>query len=414
MQNLKTSKVCDECQISGSKKLESIIFLGYHPPVNNYYEIGSKAEEQPSYPCELFFCEESKLLQLGVTVNQEILFPSSYPYTSSTTKILRDNFANLYNETTKLFSLDENDLIVDIGSNDGNLLSNFMHKHKVLGVTPEDIGNLAIQKGIPTIIDYFGEKVASQILNENGKAKIITATNVFAHIDNPNLITKLIEGLLDDDGAFISESHYLIPLLDTLQYDTIYHEHLRYYSLTSLKYLLEKNGLRPFKAQKIPTHGGSIRVFACKSDSSIETDKSITEILAEEKEYLNLKSLHKFRDNVVKSKLALISLLKEINEDGKTIVGISAPSRASTLINYVGLDSDIIDCIFEIKGSYKIGKYVPGTRIPVLDEKILYEKQPDYALIFSWHIADDLIANLRKNGFNGKFIIPLPEPKIVQ
>ena len=408
----KSSKISNVCQISNSKDLKSVIFLGYHPPVNNYELIDTPASEEKSFPCELFFCEESKLAQLGLIVDKEILFPSSYPYTSSTTKNLRDNFADLYKETMEQISLSSNDLIIDIGSNDGNLLSNFMNNHRVLGVTPEDIGNLAIEKGIPTIIDYFSDNVVDQILKDHGKAKVITATNVFAHIDDPNHISSLIYKLLDDDGIFISESHYLIPLIDTLQFDTIYHEHLRYYSLSSLKYLLNKNNFYPFKASKISTHGGSIRVFASK-DKSNEVHDSIEKILDEEKEYLNLEKLNEFKNRVVQSKTDLMKLINDIKSKNEKIYGISAPSRASTLINYVGIDSDLIDCIVEITGSYKIGKYMPGTRIPVLDEKILYEDQPEYALLFSWHIADELIPKIKKLGFKGKFIIPLPSPKIV-
>lgn len=408
----KTSKISDTCQISGSKDLKSVIFLGYHPPVNEYKKIGTLPEESPSYPCELLFCEDSKLAQLGLVVDQEILFPSSYPYTSSTTKILRDNFANLYEEVLKVISLKKEDLVIDIGSNDGNLLSNFKDHHRVLGVTPEDIGKIAIERGIPTIIDYFSEKVVDEILEKHGKAKVVTATNVFAHIDEPNKITTLINKVLDDDGIFISESHYLIPLIKTLQYDTIYHEHLRYYSLTSLKFLLEKNNFSPFKATEIPTHGGSIRVFASKSNV-YKTHKSVESTLKLEKKYLNMESMNQFKERVVLSKSSLMSLINKIKSAGKEIYGISAPSRASTLINYVGLDSDLIKCIVEIKGSHKIGKYMPGTTIPVLDEKILYENQPEYALIFSWHIADELIPKIKKLGYKGKFIVPLPEPKII-
>jgi len=407
------SKISRTCQITGSKDLKSVIFLGYHPPVNHYIEIGSDPCEIPSYPCELLYCEESKLAQLGLVVDSEILFPSSYPYTSSTTKILRENFQNLYKETIETINLGKEDLIVDVGSNDGNLLSNFKDNHRVLGVTPEDIGNLAIQKGIPTIIDYFSNPVVESILQEHGNASVVTATNVFAHIDNPNLITELINKLLHDDGIFISESHYLIPLLETVQYDTIYHEHLRYYSLTSLKLLLEKNGFTVFKASKIPTHGGSIRVYASKNNS-IPIDSSVQDILDEEKPFLTMQAMQKFKNDVVSSKINLMSLIQDIKIKGQTIFGISAPSRASTLINYVGLDKDIIDCIVEIKGSYKIGKYMPGTLIPVLDEAILYEKQPEYALLFSWHIADELIPKLKELGYKGKFIVPLPIPTIVE
>ena len=413
MNNNKSSRITTECQISGSKNLESIIFLGYHPPVNEYVKIGTPADEKPSYPCELLYCADSKLVQLGQIVDATILFPPEYPYTSSTTKILRENFTELYQEASTILDLKKDDLIIDIGSNDGNLLSNFKDNHRVLGVTPEEVGKLAIEKGIPTIIDYFNENVVDKILNEHGKAKVITATNVFAHIDNPNKVTQLIGKLLTDDGVFINESHYLASLIKTLQYDTIYHEHLRYYSMASLKFLLEKNELKPFFAKKIPTHGGSIRVYSAKSDLYSKND-SVEKILHDEAETISIDSLHKFRNDVLMSKLKLHTLLNSIKTDDKKIFGISSPSRASTLVNYVGLDQDIIECIVEIKGSHKIGKYMPGTRIPVLDESVLYAEQPEYALLFSWHIADELIPKLKELGYEGKFIVPLPEPHIVE
>jgi uncharacterized protein (UPF0297 family) len=409
----KSSRVARKCQISGSKNLESIIFLGYHPPVNEYVKIGVPADEKPSYPCELLYCPDSKLVQLGQIVDAAVLFPPEYPYTSSTTKILRENFAELYEESSTMLNLKKDDLIIDIGSNDGNLLSNFKDNHKVLGVTPEEVGKLAIEKGIPTIIDYFNEDVVETILREHGKAKVITATNVFAHIDDPNKITQLISKLLADDGVFINESHYLASLVKTLQYDTIYHEHLRYYSMASLKFLLEKNGLTPFFAKKIPTHGGSIRVYATKS-SLHSIDQSVENTLNDELETISIDSLHQFKNDVLMSKLKLYSLLNSIKGEKKRIFGISSPSRASTLVNYVGLDQDIIECTVEINGSHKIGKYMPGSRIPVLDESILYSEQPEYALLFSWHIADELIPKLKQLGFKGKFIVPLPEPHIVE
>ena len=169
----KFSKVVTKCQISNSKKLESLIFLGYLPPVNTLRKIGSAFEEEISFPDELLYCKKSKLAQLGCIVDKEILFPYSYPYTSSTTKILRENFADLYKETKKIIYLRSKDLVIDIGSNDGNLLSNFKDSHKVLGVTPEKIGKLAIKKGIPTIIDYFDNKTVKKILRKHGKAKIL-------------------------------------------------------------------------------------------------------------------------------------------------------------------------------------------------------------------------------------------------
>ena len=289
----KLSKQVTHCQISKSKDLKSIIFLGYLPPVNTLNKIDSIPKEETFFPAELLYCKVSKLAQLGCIVNKEILFPYTYPYTSSTTKILRENFLNLYNDTKKNIGLSKNDLIVDIGSNDGNLLSNFKN-HRVLGVTPEKIGKIAIKKGIPTIINYFNKKTSSKIIKKYGKAKIITATNVFAHIDNINNIVKLIKHTLKQDGVFISESHYLLPLIKTLQYDTIYHEHLRYYSVQSLKYLFEQHDLEIIDTKEIPTHGGSIRVYAAKK-GRFKKSKNVEKQIKKERKYLNTKSFEKFK-----------------------------------------------------------------------------------------------------------------------
>lgn len=411
--NFKTSAVVEKCQSCSNPKLESILFLGYLPPVNKLNPIGSRPVEEPSYPAELLYCQKCHLVQLGLIVSPKILFPPEYPYTSSTTKILRENFAELYQECKTITNLGKNDLVVDIGSNDGNLLSNFKDNHRVLGITPEEIGKTAIEKGIPTIISYFNQETAGKIKKEQGKAKIITATNVFAHIDNINQITELILELLEEDGVFISESHYLLPLIEKLQYDTIYHEHLRYYSLHSLKFLLEGHGLEIIHSKAIPTHGGSIRVYAARKGKHT-VKNTVRNMLEKERSIVtDKKNLLEFKERIVVSKLKLYSLLLDINKRGQRIYGISAPSRASTLINYAGLDDGILHCVVEVSGSHKIGKYIPGTLIPIEDESKLFEDQPDYALLLSWHIADELIPKLRQKGYKGKFIVPLPEPRIV-
>lgn len=405
------SKTISKCQISGSKDLKSIMFLGYLPPPTEMKKINSKIEEETFYPADLVYCSKSKLVQLNTIVNKEILFSKDYAYTSSTTKILRENFRELYNDCTKILKISSRDLIVDIGSNDGNLLSNFKNNHRVLGITPEKIGKIAIRKGIPTLIRYFDSSTAKLVLKKYGKAKIITATNVFAHIENVSELMKNILKILDEDGIFISESHYLVSLIKTNQYDTIYHEHLRYYSLSSLKYLFDKYGLKIVHAKKINTHGGSIRVYATRS-KKFKTNKNVDKILKLEKKYLNWKTFNNFRNNVFKSKINLYSILKNIKNKNKKICGIGAPARASTLINYIGLDENIIDYVLEIEGSKKIGNYIPGTKIPIMSEKKLFIDQPDFAILFSWHIASELKKKLRKRGFKGKFIVPLPNPSI--
>jgi len=408
----KKSKTINKCQISGINDLKTIISLGYLPPVNKMQKIGRKKEETTFFPVELMYSKSSKLVQLNNLVDKSILFPREYPYTSSTTKVLKENFKELYKECTKLINPKTNDLIIDIGSNDGNLLNNFKKNHKVLGVTPENIGKIAIKKGINTLITYFDEKASKYIYRKFGKAKIITATNVFAHIENIRDLMKNILRVLKTDGVFITESHYLVSLIKELQYDTIYHEHLRYYSLLSLKYLFDKYNLSIFHAKKITTHGGSIRVYVGRK-GKFKILKSVKKIINEEKNFLNWKNFNKFRYDVVKAKLNLYSILSSIAKRKYKIYGIGAPSRASTLINYLGLTNEILECVCEIDGSYKIGNYMPGTNIPIISEKKLYLDQPKYAMLLSWHISKELISNLKKRGFKGKFIIPLPIPKIV-
>jgi len=369
--------------------------------------------EQPAYPAQVLRCRKCKLVQLGLIVDPAILFPPSYPYTSGTTKILRDNFAEMYREVQSLYPLESDDLAVDIGSNDGTLLSNFQNGgHRVYGIEPTNAGKLAQARGITTDISFFNRASARRAVDANGPAKIISATNVFAHIEDVHEIVESILELLADDGIFLSESHYFLSLIETLQYDTIYHEHLRYYTLTSLKYLLEMHGLEIIHAHRIPTHGGSIRVFAAHK-GKYDVRDTVAPILAEEAREVTDAKLHEFARNVVSSKIALYALLKDLKARGERFYAIGAPSRASTFVNYVGLDDGILDCVLEIKGSYKIGKYMPGTLIPVLEESKLYADQPEYALLLSWHISDELIANLKKRGFKGKFIVPLPEPKVV-
>ena len=403
-------KFIDQCQISKNKNIIKFLSLGKLPLVNT---LSNKDLNNPELfaPLDLYYCPISKLVQLGIIIDQKLLFPKSYPYTSSTTQILRDNFKDLRIEIERNKLIKKNDLVIDIGSNDGNLLSNFMKNYKVLGITPELIGKLAIKKGIPTILDYFNSDVAKTILKKYGKAKIITATNVFAHIDKIDYILKNIKKILSKDGCFISESHYLMPLLINNQYDTVYHEHLRYYSLTSLNFLFQKHGLEIFNAKKIGTHGGSIRVYASVKNSK-KINPIINKIYKEEK-IINIQYLKKFQSKVVLSKLKLLSILYSLKNKKNKIAGIGAPSRATTLINYCALDANIIEVIFEIKGSKKIGLNIPGTNIPVIEEKFSEIRKFDFLVLFSWHIKDQLIKIFKNKGYKGKFIIPLPYPKIL-
>ncbi len=404
----------EACQICGNDELDNVLSLGYMPPVNQMVPIGAVARQQPWFPTNLLHCPKCGLVQLGLAVDPVIIFPPEYPYTSGTTKLLRDNFADLHRESAAMLGLGEKDLVIDIGSNDGTLLSNFQKGgHRVLGIEPTDVGDIANQRGIPTLKRYFGVAVAREVREKYGPARVVTAANCFAHIEDVHAIVDGIVEMLAEDGVFISESHYLIPLLDTLQYDTIYHEHLRYYSLASLKHLLEMHDLDVLHARPIPSHGGSIRVYAGRHGTHPIQGSVRHMLAAEPRGQAMSRRLAEFKRDVVLSKLRLMTMLRDLKEKGARIAGISAPSRASTMVNYVGLDEGIIDYVCEIAGSLKIGKCMPGTAIPVVDEARLFAHQPDCAVIFSWHIADELAPKLKTEGFRGQLITPLPVPRFL-
>jgi SAM-dependent methyltransferase len=410
-----SSRPISSCQICRHDGLDSVLFVGFIPPVNTMPDVGSMPVEQAAFPLEMVRCPACGHVQIGLEVDAEVLFPFSYPYLSGSTRILRENFADLYVKTMAVLPLAADDLVVDIGSNDGTLLGNFLKGgHRVLGIEPSQAGLVARERDVETLTAYFNQATAAQVLESHGKARVITAANVFAHIAEPHGVVAAITDLLAPDGLFISESHYLLGLVETVQYDTIYHEHLRYYHLGSLIRLLAEHGLEVFKVERIPTHGGSIRVFSARQGKH-SVDASVAQALAAEAAAgLNDGSgLKTFRDRVIRSKVELFELLAPLKRAGARIYGIGAPSRASTLINYTGLDDGTLDCVLEISSSHKLNKYIPGTRIPVLDEKKLFEDQPEYALLLSWHITDELVANLKSKGFKGKFISPLPTPRIM-
>jgi hypothetical protein len=404
-----------ECQICQNTELQSVLFLGYVPPVNQMETVGATPKEELMFPLSLLYCGQCYLVQIGLKVDAEILFPPSYPYTSGTTRILRDNFANLHSECRRLGIVTDGSFCIDVGSNDGTLLGNFHDSGcKVLGIEPTDQGELARKRGMETIQAFFSQDTAKQVVASHGQAELITAANVFAHIWDIDDVVSGVKTLLKDDGVFISENHYLLPLVETLQYDTIYHEHLRYYSLHALQSLFAKHDLEIVRAQRIPTHGGSVRVFTARKGQR-QVDPSVGELLEAERSagLLDASTYQKFAQDVAQSKLDLMALLRDIKARGEKVYGIAAPSRASTLVTYTGLDHETLSCVLEITGSHKIDKYMPGTRIPVIDEAALFKDQPEYALMLGWHIAKELMPKLKNKGFKGKFILPLPKVEVV-
>lgn len=399
-----------ECQGCKSKRTpKPRFFAGYLPSVNR---MTPGLVEEPFFPAQLVECPDCTLVQLDTLVDAGILFPPHYPYQSGSTALLKRNFAELANQQIPFLKTD--DLVVDIGSNDGTLLANFIGRStRVLGIEPTDNAKIAADKGIPTLQKFFNMTTAREAVDKVGKASLITACNVFAHMPHLDEIMNGVNILLKPGGLFVTESHYLLSLLKTLQYDTIYHEHLRYYSLTSLQHLFSRHGFCVLSAKEIPTHGGSIRVVAMRvGEMGVPHPNwgSVHERFDKEKQLLTDEGWSKFSLRVQEARRHLMLMLYE--SVGETY-GVGAPSRATTLIHYLGLDTSLLKCVCELPGSPKVGLNIPGTNIPVVSEQKLIDDQPDQALILSWHLADEIIPKLRQKGYEGKFIVPLPVPRMV-
>lgn len=402
------------CQICQTTGLVLILPLGHQPPAHSHLTAVKLSEPEVAFPLNLVLCPACHLLQLDYVVDPRILFPPDYPYQTGLTRMLVDNFRSLAALLVERYHLDETNLVIDIGSNDGTLLQGFLEKGvRVLGVEPTDAAKIANSRGLETIQTYFDDTSPSTILAKYGSARVVTATNVFAHIHNPSQLVKNIGALLSPDGVFVSESQYLLDIFHKMEFDTVYHEHLRYYSLKPLQKLFAINGFTLIDAERITAAGGSIRVYAQKGNWPVSP--RVNELIAAEEQagLYDRERLREFARRSVSVKRALLGLLLECKKSGARIYGLGGPCRSNTLLNFSKIDGSLIEVNCEKKGSPKIGLYTPGAHIPVVDEERIFQDQPEYVLVLSWHIGEELMKKIRSLGYRGQFIVPLPIPRIV-
>ncbi len=362
------------CQLCSSEKLEEILDLGHHPPSDRFLSESELKEKEVFYPLKVVFCNSCKLAQLSYAVDPAVLFGESFVYRTGFNNHLKKHFQGLAEMLAKKIALKEGDFVIDIGSNDGTLLGFYPKGVKVLGIDPSSVADIAMQNGVPTIKDFFGEELAKTISKKYGKAKIITCNNTFAHVKGLHSLVNGVKELLTDDGVFLTESHYFLDLIQKLQHSEIYLEHLRYYSVKSLVNLFGRFEMDLFDVERIDTHGGSIRAFACKK-GAYPISESVKALLAEEERFqLNSKkTFEEFRKKASKNKIDLALLLNKIKSEGKSIVGIGAPAKGNTLLNFCRIGPELVDYCVE-KSDLKIGKYTPGTHIKIVaEEKMLKE-----------------------------------------
>lgn len=403
-----------KCQICGNTKLQTVLSLGHQPVVQEYLTGEQLRHGEATYPLSLCFCSRCGLTQLEYIPDPEIVFPKTYPYRTGMTNMLIRNFRALAETLDEKYHFKPKDLIIDIGSNDGTLLQGFKEKGmRVLGIEPTDAAKVANKNKIPTIQKFFDTKTAAAVVKKYGTARIVAATNVFAHINNVPQLMANIKTVLAKDGVFVSESQYLMDIIEKLEFDTVYHEHLRFYGLKPLAYLFAKAGMSIVDAERISAAGGSIRVYAMKGKHA--PSARVKELMKKENEagLYDIKKLREFAAAAVGAKHELLRVLIHCKQTGARIVGIGSPARSNTLLGFAKIDEQLLDYAVERAGSPKIGMFTPGTHIPVVDEEKLFQDQPEYALMLSWHIGPELMEKLRTAGYRGKFIMPLPKPEIM-
>lgn len=403
------------CRICGSSELVSFLNLGPMPIPNGFLSRDDLKKKEDYYPLKVCVCKNCWLVQLTHTIPPEIMF-ENYVYIPSTSLTMTEHFKSLSKELIKNYALDSNSLVIDVGSNDGTLLGYFKEQEiQVLGIDPAaNLAHLSNLKGIPTINDFFSNRLANKLRKTKGKAKVITATNVVAHIHDLNDLMNGINTILDKDGVFVMEFPYLVDLFQKNEFDTIYHEHLSYFSLQPLTFLFKKHRLVLIDVKRVPVHGGSLRVYVAKKKSKNKQSKRVPEFILQErlKKFDKKNTYDDFARRVKVIRRDLTQYLKRLKKEGKRIVGYGAAAKGNVLLNYCKIGSEMLDYIVD-SIPFKQGKYTPGTHIRIFPESKLEKEMPDYALLLSWNFADEILRkqqSYREKG--GQFIITIPYLRI--
>jgi methylation protein EvaC len=404
----------DICRFCFSTNLIPVINLGYVPLAGGFLDSKKTFSSEKNYPLEISFCKDCYLVQSINIIDKDMLF-RNYFYRSSAIKTLTDHFK----ETADEIMFQTNDLIAEIGCNDGTFIKYIVDKkRKAVGIDPAtNIVIPLIKKGLPIINNYFSDSVAKEIVKKYGKADVIFSSNTLAHIENMHDIFKGIKTLLTKDGTLIFEVHYLETLLQEVQYDMIYHEHQYYYSLMTLQKFLKKYNLEIVDIKKIPIHAGSIRFCVKNSESKYTISKNVKRLFTQEKkDKINeVETYTNFNKKINKTKKDLLTLLKKLKSEGKTIAGYGASGRGTIIMNYCDLNEEYLDYVIDDSPA-KQNNYTPGTHLKIVSSSILNKKNsPDYVLLFAWSFFDEIKKRNKKYSDNGgKFIIPLPHVRIVQ
>lgn len=405
------------CRFCQKPLRQTLVDLGMSPLCESYLSASKLNRMEPFYPLHVYVCDNCLLAQLEEYVSPEEIF-TEYAYFSSYADSWLQHAKAYTDLMVKRFGLGTRSLVVEVASNDGYLLQYFVEKGiPVLGIEPaRNVAEVAIEKGIPTLVEFFGKAMAERLVAEGRSPDLILGNNVLAQVPNLNDFVQGLKVLLGPRGLITIECPHLVRLMEDNQFDTIYHEHFSYFSLLALETIFDAHGLTLFDVEELPTHGGSLRIYARHREDPTKTvGPRIEELKARERAFglPCMDTYRAFSAGVQETKRKLLTFLIQAKRDGKRICGYGAPGKGNTLLNYCGIRTDFLDFTVD-RNPYKQGKFTPGTHIPILAPEAVAQARPDYVLILPWNFKDEIIAQLAFiRDWGGQFIVPIPEVRVI-
>ncbi|WP_372671317.1 class I SAM-dependent methyltransferase [Amycolatopsis kentuckyensis] len=405
------------CRLCGSTNTASVVDLGATPPCERFLTAEQLDEPEATFPLHLKVCTDCWLAQIPPLIDPDDTF-TEYAYFSSFSTSWVEHAKRFVDGAVDRLGLGEKSFVVEVASNDGYLLKHVVgHGIRCLGVEPSvNVGQAARDAGVPTLTAFLSEETGLRVREEHGPADLVAANNVYAHIPDVLGFTKGLRALVADDGWVSIEVQHLLTLIEKNQYDTIYHEHFQYYTVESARRALATGGLTVVDVELVPTHGGSIRLWARPAEVAGEPSERMTDVLEREKAagLHELSGYTEFAERVTRVRLDLLKFLIEARNDGKTVVGYGAPGKGNTLLNHCGIRTDLLQYTVD-RNPYKHGRFTPGTRIPVLPPERIEADRPDYVLVLPWNLREELTEQLSFVGaWGGKLVFPIPHLEIVE
>lgn len=404
------------CRFCGAGLRLTFVDLGMSPLCETYPSATDLNRGEIYYPLHVYICEQCFLVQLEEYENRENIF-ASYPYFSSYSDSWLSHCEKYCDLMIKRLGLDEDSVVIEVASNDGYLLQYFLKRNvPVLGIEPAaNVAEVAMAKGVPTIVQFFGAQLARELTAQNRRADLLVGNNVLAQVPNLNDFVEGLKILLKPEGILTLEFPHLLRLIERNEFDTIYHEHFSYFSMLTVARVLAFHGLRAYDVEELSTHGGSLRVYACRAENkACNVQPSIWEFIAEE-ERAGLaapEGYERFGQQAKKTKLALLEFLVTVARQGKSVAGYGAPGKSATLLHYCGIGRDLIEYTVD-RSPYKQGRFLPGSHIPIYHPNRIRETRPDYVIILPWNLKDEIMDQLQFiRDWGGHFVVPIPKVTI--